>query len=265
MSRIVVGIGGWVFEPWRGSFYPDGLPKARELQYASRKLTAIEINGTFYSTQRPSTFARWRDETPDDFVFSLKAHRFATHRRDLAGAGEAISHFVHSGISELREKLGPIVWQLMPSTRFDPAAIEAFLALLPKEADGRPLRHVLDVRHPSFLTGEYLDIVRRHEVASVFADSDEYPSFADLSADFVYARMMRSRADVPSGYEPGAIQAIADCARAWAGGEEPAAPRIEASRWPDLPAPRDVFLFFISGAKERNPAAAMALIDALRD
>ena len=259
---IYVGVGGWTYEPWRETFYPPDLAQKRELAYASRKLTAIEINGTYYSTQKRDSFAKWRDETPDGFVFSLKASRYATNRRELATAGESIERFVGSGIAELGAKLGPIVWQLAPTKRFDAADLDAFLALLPHEAEGRSLRHVLDVRHDSFKTPQYLELARRHGVATVFADSDDYPSFADLTADFVYARMMRSSPDLANGYEPSAIGAIAECARSWAAGSEPVVPRIEpASTGPA--ASRDVFLFFISGAKERNPAAAMALIERL--
>ena len=147
--HIRVGIGGWTFAPWRGSFYPPGLAQAKELHYASRQLTAIEVNGTYYSSFKPPTFAKWRDETPEGFVFSLKANRFATHRRVLADAGDSIARFVDSGLSELKHKLGPIVWHFMPTKAFDPADFEAFLALLPQQADGLQLRHALDVRHPS--------------------------------------------------------------------------------------------------------------------
>ena len=259
---IRVGVGGWTYEPWRETFYPKDLPQKRELEYASRKLTAIEINGTYYSTQKRESFAKWRDETPGDFVFSLKASRYATHRRELATDGESIERFVGSGIAELGPKLGPIVWQFMPTKRFEPDDVEAFLELLPREVEGLALRHVLDVRHDSFKTPGYLKLARRRNVATVFADSDEYPSFADLTSDFVYVRMMRSRAELPAGYETDAIGAIAACARAWARGGEPAAPRIEPAPAADA-APRDVFLFFISGAKERNPAAAMALLERL--
>ncbi len=192
--RIRVGIGGWTYEPWRGTFYPPGLPHARELEHASRQLTAIEINGTFYSSQKPATFARWRDETPDDFVFSLKASRYATNRKLLAEAGESIRRFVGSGIAELGPKLGPIVWQLAPTKRFDADDLRGFFEQLPSEVDGLPLRHVLDVRHDSFMTREYLALAREHRVATVFCDSDEYPSFCDLTGDFVYARLMRSAA-----------------------------------------------------------------------
>ena len=171
-GTIRIGIGGWTFEPWRGVFYPDDLPHARELEYASRQVTAIEINGTYYGTQKPATFAKWRDETPEDFVFSLKASRYSTNRRELAGAKESIGRFLNSGVAELGPKLGPIVWQFAPTKKFDPADFGAFLELLPDELDGLPLRHALDVRHPSFACEEYLDLARRHRAATVFTDSE---------------------------------------------------------------------------------------------
>lgn len=257
--RIRVGIGGWTFEPWRSNFFPPGLPHSRELQFASRAVTAIEINGTYYSTQSPKSFARWRDETPEDFVFSLKANRFATNRRVLADAGESIQRFVESGLSELGPKLGPIVWQFAPTKAFDPVDFEAFLQLLPHTVDGLALRHVLDVRHPSFMVPAYLALARRHGCATVFADSDKYPSFADVTGDFVYARLMRSQADCATGYAEEVLDRWADVARDWARGATPAgAPLVEPAQ--DSLRPREVFVFFINGAKERAPAAAQALI-----
>jgi uncharacterized protein YecE (DUF72 family) len=259
---IRVGVGGWTFEPWRDNFYPKGWPHGRELEYASRKLTAIEVNGTYYSTQKPATFAKWREETPPGFMFSLKANRFATNRRVLAEAGESVERFIGSGIAELGDKLGPLLWQFASTKRFDPVDFEAFLKLLPPQVQGLPLRHVMDVRHDSFKTPEYLALARRHKVATVFTDSDDYPSFADITGDFLYARLMRSQSNLPIGYAPEALDQVAQCARCWAAGDEPeAVPRVEAKT--AAAAPRDVFLFFISGAKERNPAAAMALIERL--
>ncbi|HVR50954.1 MAG TPA: DUF72 domain-containing protein, partial [Pseudorhodoferax sp.] len=214
-GRIRVGIGGWTFEPWRSNFFPAGLPHSRELHFASRAVTAIEINGTYYSTQSPKSFARWRDETPEDFQFSLKANRFATNRRVLAEAGESITRFVESGLSELGPKLGPIVWQFAPTKAFDPVDFEAFLQLLPRSVDGLALRHVLDVRHPSFMVPAYLALARRHGCATVFADSDKYPSFADVTGDFVYARLMRSQADCATGYEAGTLDRWTDVAHDW--------------------------------------------------
>ncbi|HEV7913568.1 MAG TPA: DUF72 domain-containing protein [Albitalea sp.] len=261
-QRIRVGVGGWTYEPWRNNFFPAGWPQSRELEYAASQLTAIEINGTYYSTQKPASFAKWRDETPDDFIFSMKASRYSTNRRELASAGESIERFVGSGISELGNKLGPIVWQFMPTKRFDPDDFEAFLALLPKTVDGLPLRHVMDVRHESFKTPQYLALARKYEAATVFADSDDYPSFADITGELVYARLMRSSAELKTGYGPKALDQWAEAAQTWAAGGEPAQlPRVEEMG--KTAKPRDVFIYFISGAKEKAPAAAMALIERL--
>jgi uncharacterized protein YecE (DUF72 family) len=260
--RIRVGVGGWTFEPWRNNFYPAGLAHHKELEYASHQLSAIEINGTYYSSQKPASFKKWFDETPDDFMFSLKAIRYATNRRVLAEAGDSVQRFVESGIAELRHKLGPIVWQFAPTKRFEPADFEAFLKLLPGSIDGLALRHVLDVRHETFRSAEYLALARRYRCATVFTDSDNYPSFADLTGDFLYARLMRTEPVHAAGVEPPVLDALAACAQRWqAGGEPDGLPRVEAA----LPAaaPRDVFLYFISGAKERAPAAAMALLQRL--
>lgn len=262
---IRVGIGGWTFAPWRGPFYPKGLPHAGELAHASRHVTAIEINGTFYRTQSPASYAKWAEETPDGFVFSLKGHRSVTNRKVLAEAAESIGFFLNSGITELGDKLGPILWQLAPLKRFDAADIDAFLGLLPPEQAGRPLRHVLEVRHPSFLVPEFAEIVRRRDVAVVYADSDDYASLADPSGEFVYARLQRSSAEHAAGYAEAALDEWARRANVWAAGGVPAdLPRIEAAP-PNAKAgkPRDVFVFFIAGEKVRNPAAAQALIGRL--
>jgi uncharacterized protein YecE (DUF72 family) len=263
-GRIRVGVGGWTYEPWRGLFYPDDLPHSRELHYASRQLTAIEVNGTYYGSQKPATFAKWRDETPDDFVFSLKASRYATNRRELAGAGESIERFVGSGIAELKDKLGPILWQFAPTKRFDAEDFEAFLALLPPKVDGLPLRHVMDVRHESFMDPDFLKLARRYKVATVFTDSEDFPSFSDVTTDFVYARLMRSNAKSKTGYPPAQIEAWAQRVREWAAGGEPAdLPRIEADAAKKRRGGRDVFLYFINGAKERAPGGAVALLKRL--
>jgi uncharacterized protein YecE (DUF72 family) len=240
-QRIRVGVGGWTFEPWRNNFYPAGLPQKQELAYASKQLSAIEINGTFYSTFKAEQFAKWRDETPDDFVFSLKANKFATQRKDLSVAGESIARFVNSGIAELRDKLGPILWQLMPSAKFDAANIEAFLKLLPKEVAGRRLRHVIDARDASFESPAFFELANRYGVAAVHSDSDKYPGLQDTGSELAYLRLMRAQADVPTGYPPAEIAK-------WVQG---------AQAWVEQGAQRQVFMFFISGAKERNPAAAM--------
>lgn len=266
-AAIRVGVGGWTFAPWRDNFFPKGLSQARELEYASRHLSAIEINGTYYRTQSPASFAKWRDETPPGFVFSAKASRYATNQRVLGDAGESVERFVGSGLAELGDKLGPLVWQFMPTKRFDPADFEAFLKLLPGQVEGLKLRHVMDVRHESFMSPEYLELARKYKVATVFADSADYPSFADLTGDFVYARLMRTEAKVDTGYEEKALDRWAERARIWAAGEEPDdLPRVvppAAGTQGAAKKPRDVFLFFISGAKERAPAAAMGLMERL--
>jgi uncharacterized protein YecE (DUF72 family) len=243
-TRIRIGVGGWTYEPWRDNFYPKGLAHSRELQYASSRLTAIEVNGTYYSTMKPATFAKWRDETPDGFVFSLKANRFATNRKVLATAGDSIAYFVASGIAELKDRLGPILWQFMDTKKFDAADFEAFLKLLPKEAAGRPLRHVLDVRNETFANEQYLDLARRYGCTTVFTDSGKFPNIADAATELAYLRLIRSESSCPTGYEPAQLDQWAEGCRAWVG---------KGSR-------REVFCFFINGAKERAPAAAMELI-----
>lgn len=264
MATTYVGIGGWVYAPWRGVFYPDKLPQARELAHASRQVTAIEINGTFYGTQKPSSFRKWHDETPEGFVFALKGPRYATHRRALGEAAESVERFVGSGILELKAKLGPILWQLMGSAKFDPENIEAFLKLLPHEAGGRRLRHVLEVGHESFADPRFVDLLRRYEVAVAMVDDEGNPLIQDATADFVYARLKRAEAERKTGYAPKAIDAWAARARTWnAGGEPDDAVRIDAKAASKQP--RDCFIFFISGAKERNPAAAMELVKRLKD
>jgi uncharacterized protein YecE (DUF72 family) len=260
--RIRIGIGGWTYEPWRKTFYPKGLAHARELEYASRQVTAIEINGTFYRTQKSETFAKWRDETPDDFMFAVKAPRYATMRKVLGDAGESIGWFIKSGVSELGAKLGPILWQFAPTKRFDAEDMERFLKLLPAEIGGRRARHVLEPRHDSFKCIEFVRLARSYGVATVFTDSEEYPNFGDVTANFVYARLMRAQASLKSGYDAVALDAWAKIACTFARGSEPkefarideGAPKAKA---------RDVFVFFINGAKERAPAAARELLQRL--
>jgi len=263
MTAIRVGIGGWTFEPWRDNFYPARWPAKRELEYASRHVTAIEVNGTFYSLMKPDNFARWHDETPEDFRFSLKATRYATNRRVLAEAGESIERFIGSGLERLEAKLGPVLWQFAPTKKFEPDDFEAFLALLPPDVRGRPLRHVLEVRHASFMTPEFLALARKYRMAVVITDSPVHPSFADLTTDFVYLRLVRAESHRPTGYAPEVLDAWAACAQAWARGDEPAGvPRIAPG-----PAPRagerEVYMFMINGAKERAPSAAMGVIERL--
>ena len=262
-TRIRVGIGGWTYAPWRNNFYPHKLVQRRELEYASRHLTSIEVNGTYYGAQKPATYAKWRDETPDGFVFSLKAPRHVTERARLADAGGAIDAFVRGGLSELGDRLGPINWQFAKGRPFEGDDFAAFLDRLPDTLDGARLRHVVEVRDASFLCADFLDLVRARRVATVFTDSTEYPSFADLGADFVYARLMGSQAQLESGYAPATLDAWAQRVRLWADGGDPAdLPHVAAPR--ATAKPRDVYVYFISAAKERNPAAAMALIERLR-
>ncbi len=257
-----IGIGGWVFAPWRGGmFYPEGLVQRRELEYASRQLGAIEINGTYYGEQKPATYAKWRDEVPEGFVFSAKAPKRITQSRRLAGTRAQVEGFVE-GISELGRALGPLLWQFADGKKMDREDFAAFLDLLPKQAQGRRLRHVVEIRDPAFVDAELMALVRQHGVATVFTDSQDYPSFADLGADFVYARLMRSQADVATGYPASALTRLAGQVQAWRRGEDLAELPHVAAPLPPGP-PREVFLFFISAAKERNPAAAMALMRAL--
>ncbi|WP_455278703.1 DUF72 domain-containing protein [Cupriavidus necator] len=256
---VRVGIGGWNFAPWRDNFYPAKLPQSRELEYASRHLSAIEINSTYHGTQKRTSFAKWRDETPDDFVFAVKASRFATNRRVLAESGESIERFIDSGIAELGRKLGPLVWQFAPTKQFDAEDFEAFLQLLPASAEGVKLRHVLEVRHDSFLSPDYLKLARKYKAATVFTDSPKFPSMADLTADFVYARLMASSEKLKTGYAPKALDAWAERARKWAqGGRPDDLPAVEDRK--PAARKREVFVFFINGAKERAPAAAQALL-----
>jgi uncharacterized protein YecE (DUF72 family) len=244
--KIRVGIGGWVYPPWRGVFYPRGLPQARELAYASRQVTAIEINGTFYGAQKPASFRRWHDETPEDFVFSLKGPRFATHRSDLAAAGPSVDRFFASGVLELRDKLGPVLWQFAPWMPFDEAAFAAFLELLPHRLDGRAIRHVVEVRHQSFASASFMDLLRRHKVAVALVDDVKYQAFGEITGDFVYARLRRCVADEPAGYPPDALDS-------WA----------ERFRRHSAEGVSDCFVYFINGAKAHAPAAARALLQRL--
>jgi uncharacterized protein YecE (DUF72 family) len=262
-GHIRVGIGGWDYAPWRETFYPPGVTQKRQLEYASRQVTAIEVNGTFYGLQKPTTFARWRDETPEGFVFSLKAPRFVTHRRELATAGESIQRFMDSGIAELGAKLGPILWQLPPTTKFDVGDVERFLKLLPANAGDLRMRHALEARHDSFIDAAFVQLARRYNMAIVLADSAKYPAIAAMTADFVYVRLMKAVATEPTGYQPQTLSLWADRARQWAAGAAPSdLPMIE-TEVASASAGRDVFMYAINGAKERAPAAAMRLLSTL--
>ena len=221
MAEIRVGVGGWTYEPWRQTFYPTDLPKARELEYASRKLTSIEINGTFYRGQSPATFRKWADETPDDFVFSLKAHRVTTNRKDLADAKSAIDRFIETGPLELGNRLGPILWQLAPTKRFNADEIEAFLAYLPRASGGRRLRHAIEARHASFRDPGFVELARKYGAATVFAHSEKYAELYDVTGDFIYLRLQECRSDEPKGYPPSELTKWGKRIRQWAAGGRP--------------------------------------------
>lgn len=261
-GRIYVGIGGWTFEPWRGTFYPADLVQKRELEYASRALTSIEVNGTFYGSQKPASFIKWRDETPDDFVFSMKAPRYATNRRVLAEAGDTIERFFGSGVLELGDKLGPINWQFATTKQFDPEDFERFLELLPAKVDGRTIRHAVEVRHESFCDPAFVALARKYRVAVVMAGDSKYPQIADVTAPFVYARIMGTTEKQAKGYAKAALDRWTARAQSWAAGAAPDDLQT-FGKAPPKAAARDVFLYVISGHKVHNPAAAMALIERL--
>lgn len=261
-GKIRIGIGGWTYAPWRGTFYPDDLTQSRELEYASQHLTSIEINGTFYGLQKPASYEKWYQETPEDFVFSLKAPRYATNRKVLADAGETIERFFASGVLLLKQKLGPINWQFAPTKKFDGEDFEAFLKLLPASIEGVKLRHAIEVRNDSFRTPEFIALARKHKVAVVLAGDSAYPQIADVTAPFVYARIMGTTDKQAKGYSAKALDAWAARARELAAGATPG--DLETcGEVPAKAAARDVYLYVISGFKERNPAAAMALIERL--
>jgi uncharacterized protein YecE (DUF72 family) len=258
-GKIYSGIGGWTYEPWRGVFYPKGLPHAKELRYAAEHLTSIEINGTFYRTQTPATFRKWASEVPDDFVFALKGPRYVVNRRVLAEAGDSIKRFLESGVTELGIHLGPLLWQFTPWKKFDEADFGKFLELLPKTFDGKTLRHVVEVRNDSFKTPTFIALARKFGVAIVYAEHDKYAEIADLTSDFVYARLQKGDEKLKAGYPPKALDQWAKRAREWAKGGEPKdLPRVDKKSAPKKP--RDVFIYFIHEAKLRAPAAAMELI-----
>tara|TARA_R110000850_G_scaffold44186_9_gene112678 strand:+ start:1595 stop:2395 length:801 start_codon:yes stop_codon:yes gene_type:complete len=263
-TRIHCGIGGWTFAPWRGTFYPKGLRQADELKYAGEHLGAIEINGTYYGTQKPESFANWHDAVPDDFKFAVKASRYCTNRKDLRETGESIAKFTGQGLVELGDKLGPILWQFMPTKTFDAEEFDGFLKMLPEKLEGLPLRHALEVRHESFLCSEFVELARKHNAAVVCAHSEKYPQIFDQTADFSYARLMCSREDVETGYPDSELDAWAATARQWSNGERPDGPDYVSS--PEaLVKGRDVYMFVISGAKVRAPAAALALMKRMKN
>ena len=264
-GEIRIGIGGWTFAPWRGVFYPKGLPHAKELAYASERLTSIEVNGTFYSSQKPETFRKWASEVPKGFVFSIKGSRFVTNRRVLAEAGDSIKRFFDSGVTELGDHLGPLLWQFAPFKKFDPADFGKFLEALPEKFDGRTLRHVIEVRHPSFLVPEFIAMLRQFKMAPVYTDHVTYPNIADITSDFVYARLQRGEDDVPTAYPPKQIGEWAKRLQTWAEGKEPKDLERTDTKHKLKTQPRDVFAYVIHEGKIRAPGGAMALIERLKE
>jgi uncharacterized protein YecE (DUF72 family) len=245
-ASVRVGIGGWTYPPWRGAFYPDKLPQSRELQHASRQFGAIEINATFYGRQSPKSWAAWAETVPDGFQFAVKGSRYCVTRPQLADAQEGLGVYFAQGMAALGPKLGPILWMLAARRRFDREDIAGFLKLLPQKLDGIPLRHVIEPRHESFRDDAFFQLCREHDVAVVFGDDDEFPCIDANTASFAYARLQRMREDVPTGYEPAALDGFAERARGW------------------REAGRDSYIFMINGAKVRAPAAALALQERLR-
>ena len=264
MSRPVVGIGGWTYAPWRETFFPKGLPHAQELAFASRAVTSIEINGTFYRLQSRDSFRKWAEEVPEDFVFSLKAHRMTTNRKVLAEAGEWIGRFLGSGVTELGDRLGPVLWQFAATKKFDRADFEAWLDLLPAEVEGRRLRHAVDLRHESFVDAAVIDMLRARNVAACITDSPDYPLIPDVTADFVYVRLMRNEAKRKTGYAPKDLDLWAERIRTWQTGGAPADLAHVSAKAPKKLKARDCFVYAIDGAKERAPAAAQELLKRLQ-
>ncbi len=244
-GKIRIGIGGWSFEPWRGVFYPAGLRQKDEMAYAVSQMTAIEINGTYYSTQSRKSFATWAAAAPAGFEYSAKASRYCTNRKILAEAGPSVEKYMGQGLDELGDKLGPIVWQFAATKKFDAGDFGAFLDLLPAKLEGRKLRHALDVRNASFDNPAFLEMAQNKGMAIVHSDHPEYPLIEAETADFVYARVMKAQEDIEQGYSDVELDKWAAKAKSWGADG------------------RDVYLFFISGAKIRNPAAARALLSRL--
>jgi uncharacterized protein YecE (DUF72 family) len=258
-GNIFTGIGGWTFEPWRGVFYPDGLPHNKELEYAAAHLTSIEINGTFYRTQTPATFHNWASEVTNGFKFSVKGVRYVTNRSVLAEAGDSIKRFIDSGVLELGDRLGPLLWQMNPYKKFDEADFGKFLELLPPKVGDQKIRHVVEVRHDSFKTPAFIALLRQFNVGIVYSEHETYTEIADVTSDFVYARLQKGDDNLATGYPPKALDAWAERLKVWADGGQPSdLPRVDKSDAPK--APRDVFAYVIHEGKVRAPAAAMELI-----
>lgn len=261
-GAIHIGVGGWTFAPWRGSFYPDGLAQKRELAYLGEQLTSVEINGTFYGSQKPESFQKWHDDVPQDFVFALKGTRYVTNRRVLAEATDSLSRFLASGVTRLAQKLGPINWQLAATKKFDTDDFEAFLKLLPHEIDGSRIRHAVEARHESFCTAQAVELARHYGVAMIAGCDSKFPVIADPTADFVYLRLMGTSEDHETGYSEADLDLWARRIKIFAeGGVPDGLPTYGPA--PDKQS-RDVFVYVIAGAKEKNPAAAKALIERIK-
>jgi uncharacterized protein YecE (DUF72 family) len=244
-ARIRIGIGGWTYPPWRGVFYPPGLPQSKELEFASRQFGAIEINATFYGRQKPKSWEAWEKTVPEGFQFAVKGSRFCVMRSRLCEGAEGIGNFLTQGFTALGPKLGPILWQFAGRRQFDRDDIAGFIDLLPEQLDGLELRHAIEPRHESFRDERFFELCRARNIAVVFEDSEEYPCIEADTADFAYARLQRMREDIPTGYDAAALDAFAERARHWHKDG------------------RDTYIFMINGAKVRAPAAALALQERL--
>jgi len=244
-GKIRIGIGGWTYAPWRGVFYPDKLPQAKECEYATRAMTAIEINATFYGRQKPKSWETWEKVAPDGFQFAIKGSRYCISRSKLAESGDSIANFFGQGFQVLGAKLGPILWQFAKFKKFDRDDIASFIDLLPAELDGITLRHAIEPRHESFRDEKFFELCTARNIAVVHEDSDEFPLIEADTADFAYARLQRMNEDIETGYDSSALDSIAERARAWR-------------------AKGDAYIFMINGAKVRAPAAALALQECLR-
>ena len=263
-GKVYLGVGGWVFEPWRGVFYPKGLPQAKELEYAGQHLTAIEINATYYGSQKPESFRKWAAAVPDGFKFSVKGSRFCTNRRVLSEGADSVKRFLNSGVTELGDRLGPLLWQFAPTKKFDETDFRSFLELLPEKQDGLKLRHVVEPRHDSFRDPAFVALIRKFNVAVVCAEHETYPGIADVTSDFVYLRLQKGKDTIPTGYPPKELDAWAKRLRTYAEGGVPKdLDQVDPKSAPKA-APRDVFAFVIHEGKVRAPAAAMALIERLK-
>jgi len=263
-GTIYLGVGGWNFPPWRGVFYPDALPQAKELEYAATKLTAIEINSTYYGSQKPESFRKWAAATPPGFKFSVKGSRFSTNRKVLAEGADSVKRFLNSGVTELGDRLGPLLWQFAPTKKFDEADFGSFLELLPRKQDGLELRHVVEVRHDSFRSPVFIALIRKFNVAVVCAEHATYPGIPDVTSDFVYLRLQKGKDTVLTGYPPKELDAWAERLKTFAKGGVPNdLPQVDPKTKPKA-MPRDVFAYVIHEGKVRAPAAAMELIERVR-